>query len=331
MRVAVTGAASDFATAILPRLFEDQGVEEVVGIDLREPRIDHSKLRFEREDVRSERMAELFAGCEAVVHLAFIVEEIPDKARIHDVNINGSRNVLTAAHSAGVERLVIASSDSAYGGHADLPKPVTEETFPRGNPGKYYFYDKAEVEHFVEWWERRHPDSGLTITRLRPGFIVGPDFSNEGVKQFTSPATVMPRGFAGGFQFVHQDDLADAFHRMITADHPGPFNVATEDWLDLDEVAGVHGQRVAEVPLGFASAAADVLFRARVSPVSSRWVVPGQPVTTLGEAARRDGLGAALYERRGAADHARPARSPDRCARGDPSGGGRSPRRRSRR
>jgi UDP-glucose 4-epimerase len=64
---------------IAPLLFADAEVEEVIGIDLRDPRVDHAKLRFEREDVRSPRMAELFGGCEVVIHLAFIVGEIHDK------------------------------------------------------------------------------------------------------------------------------------------------------------------------------------------------------------------------------------------------------------
>ena len=94
MRVAVTGIASDFGTVIAPLLFADDGIEEVVGIDLRDPRVDDRKLLFEREDVRSERMRELFEGCESVIHLAFIVAEIHNKELTHSINLGGSKNVI---------------------------------------------------------------------------------------------------------------------------------------------------------------------------------------------------------------------------------------------
>jgi nucleoside-diphosphate-sugar epimerase len=186
VNVAVTGCTSDFGTVILPRLFADPDVERVVGIDLREPRVRDSKLRFEREDVRSPRLRGLFAGCEVVVHLAFVVAEIADKALTHDVNLNGSRNVIEAAAAAGARRLVLASSVASYGVHPDNPVPVTEDDFPRGNPDAYYFYDKAEVEHFVDFWQARNPGSGLTITRLRPPYIAGPHFENPAIERFTA-------------------------------------------------------------------------------------------------------------------------------------------------
>ena len=43
MKIAVTGAAGDFGTAILRRLVADDRVDELVALDLREPRIEHEK------------------------------------------------------------------------------------------------------------------------------------------------------------------------------------------------------------------------------------------------------------------------------------------------
>jgi UDP-glucose 4-epimerase len=271
VRVAVTGCASDFGTVILPRLFEDPDVDEVVGADLREPRVAHEKLCFEQEDVRSPRMRELFEGCEAVVHLAFVVAEIHDKQLTHDVNINGSRNVIEAADAAGARRIVLASSLSAYGSHPDHTV-LREDQFPRGNHDRYYFYDKAEVEHFVEWWLRRRADDAPVVTLLRPCIVCGPHFSNPLIDGLTARVAALPKGgFA--FQLLHEDDLADAFHRAVKEDHPGPFNVASDDEFGADALAEIHGQLLRRVPLGFARAATDLLFRLRLSPLSSQWVV----------------------------------------------------------
>lgn len=81
MRVAVTGATSDFAAVILPVLLADPEVESVVGIARRAPRIVDDKLESVAMDIRSERLVEVFRGCDVVVHLAFVVEEILTRRR----------------------------------------------------------------------------------------------------------------------------------------------------------------------------------------------------------------------------------------------------------
>ena len=280
MRVAVTGISSDFGTVIAPLLFADPDVEEVVGIDLRDPRVEHEKLRFEQEDVRSPRMRAFFDGCESVIHLAFVVAEIHDKEATHSINLGGSKNVIHCASEAGVGRLVIASSVASYGVHPDHPKPISEDEFPRGNPDKYYFYDKAEVEHYIEWWERRNPDSEMVITRIRPPFIVGPNFLNPALDRFCAPRNVIPGDIAAGIQLLWEDDLARAFYFAAKADAPGPFNVSTEDWVSADEIAAIHGQRVTKIPAKIAAPLADVMFRLRLSPVSSHWVIAGEGVVS---------------------------------------------------
>jgi nucleoside-diphosphate-sugar epimerase/pimeloyl-ACP methyl ester carboxylesterase len=289
VRVAVTGIASDFGTVIAPLLFADDEVEEIVGVDLRDPRVTHTKLTFAREDVRSPRMRELFDRCEAVIHLAYVVQEIHDKELTHSINLGGSKNVIACASEAGVKRLVLASSIASYGVHGDHPVPLTEEEFPRGNPDKYYFYDKAEVEHYVEWWERRHPDAGMVITRIRPPFIVGPSFLNPAIDRFCQPATVVPADAGAGVQLLWEDDLARAFYFAAKEDAPGPFNVGTEDWTTLPDLAEIHGQRLAQVPVKVAAPLTEALFRLRLSPVSSDWVISGEAVVSIDHA--REALG----------------------------------------
>ena len=144
-----------------------------------------------------------------VIHLAFVVEEQRDKAVIHEVNIEGTRNTVECAHRAGVGSMVVASSVSAYG-REDLPVPVTEDEFPTADPSRYYFFDKAEVEHFVEWWLRRHPGE-MSIALLRPTYIVGSHFSNDGIDTLTQSVIAFPDPRRSHYQFLHQDDMADGW------------------------------------------------------------------------------------------------------------------------
>jgi nucleoside-diphosphate-sugar epimerase len=288
MRVAITGAAGDFGTAILRRLLPDERITEVVAIDLSQPRLEHVKLHPEICDVRSPRIRPLLDGAEAVVHLAFVLVPGRDLAAPHEINLGGSRNVLEAAAATGARRLVVASSLSAYGAPAQGLDTVRDGSFPAGTAKRFYFREKAQVEHLLDWWEATHPDSGMTITRFRPGFVFGPDFDNPALAVMGSPLAVVPDD-GGRSQLVHQDDLARAFCEAVVRDAPGPFLLVTEDSVSQEDLAEISGGRVLRVPVRAAEIALDAAHALRLSPVSSEWAVSGDRVGRPGRA--RDELG----------------------------------------
>lgn len=276
VRIAVTGATSDFAKAILPALLNDDDVESVLGIARRPLSLNHPKLRSVRADIRSPDLEDILRGYDVVIHLAFVVEELADKTETHDINQRGSRNVLDSAYRAGVRRLVIASSINAYGAEMS-EEPLTESDYPAGDPDRYYFHDKAEVEHYAEWWLRRHPGE-MSVSMLRPTYIIGPDFSNDGIDQFTGKVGAFPQADRASYQFLHQSDLADAFHRAARTDLVGPYNVGPRDWTRVRELADMQGQWLFDVPERPAIAVANVAFRLGLTPFSGQWVTAGEPV-----------------------------------------------------
>lgn len=65
------------------------------------------------------------AGVSAVFHeaaLGSVPRSVADPVTSHDVNVNGTINVLEACRAAGVRRVVFAASSSAYGNQKDSPK-----------------------------------------------------------------------------------------------------------------------------------------------------------------------------------------------------------------
>ena len=183
----------------------------------------------------------MFEGCEAVIHLAFVVQEIHDKELTHSINLGGSKNVIAAAEEAGVrEARDRFAASPPTGIHHDHPRPLTEDEFPRGNPDKYYFYDKAEVEHYIEWWERRQPEDAGLVDHAHPAAVHRrPALLEPGVDRFCAPATVLPADAGFGLQLLWEDDLAGAFHLAAKRDAPGPFNVGTDDWISARGVRRV--------------------------------------------------------------------------------------------
>ena len=77
--VAITGVNSYFASTVLPRLQADSQIETIIGIDVSPWRGGFDKVTFYREDIRSDKIADLLTGVDVLYHFAFIVDEIQDK------------------------------------------------------------------------------------------------------------------------------------------------------------------------------------------------------------------------------------------------------------
>jgi nucleoside-diphosphate-sugar epimerase len=115
VRVAITGGSGQLGTLVLRRLADDRAVKEIIALDLRPSLIVSGKLRDLRADIRDPSFGEHLRGCDALIHLAFLVAKRGPRALQDEVNVAGSANVFRAAIGAGVKRIVYASSVAAYG------------------------------------------------------------------------------------------------------------------------------------------------------------------------------------------------------------------------
>jgi UDP-glucose 4-epimerase len=80
------------------------------------------------------RIAPIIAGAPRVFHLAAVAsvpQSIVDPVPSHDTNINGTFNVFRAAAEGKAGRVIYASSSSAYGDTAVLPKVETMAPQPK--------------------------------------------------------------------------------------------------------------------------------------------------------------------------------------------------------
>ena len=140
LTVAVTGPTGDLGRAFIRTLERSREVERIIGMARRpfDPAAHGWKrTEYRRGDVLDRASVEtLVEGADVVVHLAFIV--VKASAETRHINVEGSRNVFTAAVEAGVERICYASSVAAYGFHTDNPDWLTEDVPPRGSPELYY-------------------------------------------------------------------------------------------------------------------------------------------------------------------------------------------------
>jgi UDP-glucose 4-epimerase len=126
---------------------------------------------FIRGDIRDREAVErAAAGVEIVYHLAAIpsvARSVTDPVTSHEVNANGTLNVLLAARDAGVRRVIYASSSSVYGDTARLPK---SEDMPVA-PLSPYAASKLAGEGYCRAFARAY---GMETISLRFFNVFGP-------------------------------------------------------------------------------------------------------------------------------------------------------------
>jgi UDP-glucose 4-epimerase len=270
IRVAITGVNSYFATTILPLLEKSPEVDEVVGIDVSPWKGGYNKVRFHREDIRSEKMVEILKDVDVVYHLAFVVSEIHDKKKTLDININGSKNVFSACAANGVKKVVYTSSMTIYGAHESNALGFTEKSPIRQNKDSYYNSSKVEVETFVADFFKEHPD--ITLTIIRAGLLVGPKINNMFSMLWSKKISALPMGRNSYNQLIHEEDLGEALYLSLKKDLPGIYNVCADDALPTRWMFRTAGVKITFIPAWLLKIIINILFVLRIEKVSQGWV-----------------------------------------------------------
>jgi nucleoside-diphosphate-sugar epimerase len=211
MRWAISGGAGFLGLHLARRLLaagHDVRTLDVVPLD--EPDLERSVEEL-RGDVRDgERIRELCAGADVVVHAAAALPIQASRESIRSVNVTGTENVLVAARDAGVRRVLFISSTAVYG----VPeKHPIEEDDPLVGVG-WYGESKIAGEALCRV-------AGVETTIIRPKTFIGPerlgvfeilfDWIREGRRIY-----ILGKGH-NRYQLLAVDDLVDAIVRAAAA------------------------------------------------------------------------------------------------------------------
>lgn len=231
--VAVTGASGLVGGRLLRALAADPSITRLVGVDVREPERRVRGLEFHRADIARGELKPLFEGVDVLVHLASVVDPIPDEALMARVNIDGTRRVLDAAAAVGVTKVVRVSSAAVYGAWANNPVPLDETATLRPNVGFSPGIQAAEIERLLAEWRSDHPN--VVVTTLRSAPLLGRGAERLPSRLIVGRPSLRVRGATPPVQVAHVDDLVRALELVVHADHPGTFNVASSGWLEHDD------------------------------------------------------------------------------------------------
>jgi UDP-glucose 4-epimerase len=175
--VLVTGGAGFIGSHLVPRLLElgyavtvldnlsTGKLENLQGV------LEHPKFVFKRRDITDEALRnEVFEGIDSVIHLAALVDisaSVADPLQNHQVNVNGTFNLLYAAIKNKVRKFVFSSSTAVYGDAKKLP--IKEDLAV--SPISPYAASKVAGEAYCKAFSNCY---GLNTTVLRFFNVYGP-------------------------------------------------------------------------------------------------------------------------------------------------------------
>ncbi|HPI93795.1 MAG TPA: SDR family oxidoreductase [Deltaproteobacteria bacterium] len=261
--ILITGVSGYFGQKLVGHFKDKPDVERITGIDIRPPASGDGKLEFIRCDVRDD-LEKVFTGrsIDCVIHTAYILPPIHDTALMEDININGTKNVLSAAAASGVRWIMDCSSTTAYGFHPDNPAVLTEESELRGNEDFTYAKNKREIEGWMGGFEKDHPEIGLTV--IRPCFVVGPGFTNPLARHLCKKLCILPLTTAD-FQYIHEDDLVEIMYLLLMREKAGVYNLAADGTMTFGEMLSILGNLPLRVPAWLLWPLNDLAWKLRLS------------------------------------------------------------------
>jgi UDP-glucose 4-epimerase len=242
MNIAVTGAAGYIGRKIMTRMRRESDIC-LFGIDVRAPRPSPSET-FYRMDIRDPGIAGVFREntIDCVFHLAFLMPPFKDKQKAYDNDVNGTRNVLDACRKAGVRKFILPSSTTVYGANPDNPRLISEDAPYRGDPDYYYYRDKVDVEKVCLEFFTNNPEMEYVIFRICE--VYGPDVDAYYTRSLETRKVHLFEGFDPEYQFVHVDDVAEAFVTAARKCARGVFNLVADGVMKLSETTAVTGRQL---------------------------------------------------------------------------------------
>ncbi|MBI4918608.1 SDR family oxidoreductase [archaeon] len=246
----VTGGAGFIGSNIVDYLVSNADNKVVVIDDLSTGKIENlkdikDKIEFHQQTILDlDFLKQVMKDVDYVLHQAAIpsvAKSVKDPLKTHQVNIDGTLNILIAARDSGVKRVVYASSSSVYGDQKGNFKH--ESMTPQ--PLSPYATQKLMGEHYCKNFNNLY---GLKTVCLRYFNVFGPRQDPKAEYSAVIPAFItkilrreQPIIYGDGAQsrdFTYVDDVLQAnILACESQDAPGEvFNIAYGNSTSLNDL-----------------------------------------------------------------------------------------------
>ena len=273
--VAITGVTGFIGSNLLRRLQTNDHYERFVLMDIEKPQFPVRRSKFYKLDL-SEPTADAYMAdilkreeCDTFVHLAFLQHPVLRTTYAHELEAIGTMYVLNACAERNIRKIVIASSTMVYGAHPTNPNFLTEDHRLRAG-GFRMLTDRVEIENQVRTYRRKHPDTVITV--LRPCFTLGPRIKSFLTRYLSLPFVYTILGYDPLMQFVHEDDVIEAFKLATDRDFSGEYNIVGKGVLPVSTLMKLAGKINVKMPSFVLYPMIDTLWLAQLAITPSAYL-----------------------------------------------------------
>ncbi|MFD1562798.1 GDP-mannose 4,6-dehydratase [Haloarchaeobius amylolyticus] len=260
MQILITGGAG-FIGGHLAETFVGEGhsvtvfdnLDPYYDVGIKEKNIQAARNTADRTDgnyelvkgsvTDGETVTGLVSNADIVYHQAAqagVRTSVDNPRKPHEVNVDGTLNILDAARNSDVERVVLASSSSVYGKPEYLPYDEDHPT----NPVSPYGVSKLAAEQYARVYSEIY---GLPTVSLRYFTVYGLRMRpNMAITNFVSRCIngKPPVIYGSGEQtrdFTYIDDIVRVNEQLLSDDSADGeiLNVGSTDNIDIETLAAV--------------------------------------------------------------------------------------------
>lgn len=217
-RILITGGSGFIGRALAKKLVS-QGFG-VRSFDLKPPSKALEGVETVLGDLHGEELKPALQGCDAVVHLAAVVQTHGPRSLFERVNVEGTRRVAELAKEQGVPRCVFSSSVAVF--DFAIGYDNADEETPTGGSLGHYGQSKLKAERIL----RALRDDRFSATIIRPGLLpYGPNDRAGSFALLQSIEKQQPMLINGGHAVLstsYIENLADGL--ALCSTHPAARN-----------------------------------------------------------------------------------------------------------
>ncbi len=210
-KVVITGAAGRIGTSLIPSfqktadlVLADKSLEKVKQYEA------ENVTLFDLDILNKDSCLEACKGADTVIHLAGNPSPASSFEEVKGVNMDGTFNMMSAAHEQGCRRFIYASSIHAVKGY---PKDEQVKTTSPVHPLDYYGVSKVFGEALGNYYGYQ---TDMEVIAIRIGGFTSLDYLKEEGKE--------PEPYQRS-SYISKRDMVQLMHRCVDAELSRPFEI----------------------------------------------------------------------------------------------------------
>ncbi|MBD63643.1 MAG: hypothetical protein CME62_00420 [Halobacteriovoraceae bacterium] len=258
-KVLIIGISGGLALILSRLILQNHPKWEILGIDSR--KTDHIpkvkgltalRMRYSRGNFEN-----LFRDHEFdyVFHLARISHSTNHHQSLNErleLNVMGTNRILDLSLRFHVKKIIILSTFHVYGAYSDNSIFLKEDAPLKASLKHAELRDVVEMDQICTTWMWKYQNE-VSCVVLRPCNIIGTQISNTMSKYLLNQLALRPIDYNPVFQFIHEFDMANVLFHSIHSVPTGIYNVATDEFISLNEALDIIGSKGIPFPISVAS------------------------------------------------------------------------------